>query len=834
MKKWIGLLLCVALMLGASIPASAAVLNEPIEDAGIIKLLKAIRPLGTIATAMNTAAHPDDEGSNWLAALSLGEGVSIHLVTITRGQGGQNAIGPEHYNAMGVLRTEELNKSISVLDGTVDYAREEFDSPCVDFGFSKMWEETEEKWDFDYVTERFAYYIRKYRPQIVVLPFNLVRSQHGHHQSIYICSLLAIEAAADPERYPEHGLPAYQVKKVYEPATSETSTVSINTGAFDPWYGKTYQQISDYARSFHACQGMGGEGYAVPGVRYLQLTPDAPSAYPEIVTEESAFDGLPYDFADYAELIPDGALADLLRKIQADYNVVEAAFPHNAQVLAGVYAMQDTVEKALEAVAAANLDVETRIDLTFHLEKKIDQLARAAAAAAGIEVLVEPEDMEVVPGQTFGVAVRVHQGLDADIKLESISLELPEGFVAEKGEAEGSLGQNLTYTQNYTVTAPMQDNYYNAFHGDGIFATVAFQGEKPFVQRGTSEGNFAFVPEFSVAVGPETVAINSAKEITPAAFNVTVINNSPDANGGVLSLIAPEGFAVTPASQTLTFTKGGESAAVTFEVMPIGDVEDGAYTFLARMQGAEMVSDQTVQVIDYQHIDKTYYIYDAEGTVQVFPVEYDESLRIGYISSGNDTVGETLAEMGMDVAFLTDDDLRFGDLGVYDTIITGIRAYRYRTVLAETYDRLLEYVLAGGNLVVQYHTSGDGYKPEYAPYAFTIGSPSLEWRVTYEDSPVTVLLPEHSILSAPNAIGESDWEGWVQERSLYVPMDWDEIFEAPIRSGLAEQEGREYDGQILTAPYGNGRFTYTSIVFFRQVPALVPGGVRLFVNLISQ
>lgn len=833
-RKLMAVAIAAVLLLGMISTANAAVLNEPIEDSGVIKLLKAVRPLGTIATVMNTAAHPDDEGSNWLAALSLGEGVSTHVVTVTRGQGGQNAIGPEHYNAMGVLRTEELGKSLDVLDTTVDYCRYEFDSPCMDFGFSKKWEETEEKWDFDYVLERVSYYIRLYRPQAVVMPFNLDRTQHGHHQSIYIITLRAIEAAADPEKYPEHNLPAYRVKKLYEPATAEAGTVAINTGKYDPWYGDTYQRIADYARSFHACQGMGGTSYPAPGVRYLQLTPDAPTVYPEVKQEQTLFDGLPYDFREYAELINDEKLASLLAAVQDAYDKIDAAFPDNAAVLEGVYAMQNCVEEALSYLETAELDEETRYDLNCHLVKKLAQLDSAAAAAACVEVLVVPEDMTVAPGQEFNVAVRVHQGAAAELACESVELSLPGNWTIEKTESEGELGENLTFIQNFKVTAPTDDGYYNAFHGDRIEATALIRGQNDFAAEGTSDGNFAYLPEFSVAVGPEKAAVNMAREMDGTTFDVTVLNNSSGAASGEVTLTVPEGWTVEPASYPVSFAASGESTVVSFEVKPSADVQEGSYKVQASVKSDSFVSDQTVQPIDYQHIDKTYYIFDAEGTIEVFPLVFDENLKIGYVDTTLDTVGQTLQLLGFDVTFLSDDEIRYGDLSQYDTIVTGIRAYMKKSVLKECNDRLLAYAEQGGHLVIQYHTSGDKYLSEYAPYPITVGSPSLEWRVTYEDSPVTVLIEDHPFLNTPNKLDETAWEGWVQERSLYVPMEWDPIYETPIRSGVVEQENREYDGQILTAPYGEGRFTYSALVFFRQVPNLVPGGVKLFTNIISQ
>ena len=830
LRKFMTVMLAVMMLVSMLPSASAAVLNEPIEDSGVIKLIKSIRPLGTIASAMNSAAHPDDEGSSWLAALSLGQGVSCHIVSITRGQGGQNAIGPEYHNAMGVLRTAELEEAIRVLDVTDDILREDYDSPCMDYGFSKKWEEAEEKWDFDYLVERIAYYIRLYRPQVYVHHASNVRSQHGQHQATYIVSMRAIEAAADPEMYPEHGLPAYQVQKVYEPGSAEEYNVAVDTGAFDPLYGDTYQRISDYSRSFHACQGMGATTYPKAGLRYFKMTTDAAAKITEPAAESSFFDGLPYDFDDYAELVADEQIASMLRKIQQDYRDIEAAFPWNAEVMAGLNVMRTDVDDALAAVESSALDEETKYDLSFHLKKKQTQLDRAMAEAACLQVLCVVSDYEVIPGQPVDVAVRVYQGTDMPLSVADVTLETMPGWTVEKGETEGELGYNNTLIQHFTLTATPDADYYNAFHGDHIKANVTFEGEHSFSMSGETEETFALLPKFAVKVAPEKIVINNAKAIEPVEYTVEMVNNSPDAATETVVLSAPEGWTVEPASQEVSFAKSGETTSATFKVSAPADVAEGTYKLSVTM-GQD---NQTVQEIDYQHIDKTYYLYEAEGTVEVFPLLFDETRKIGYLSAGLDTVGETLASLGMDVTFIEDDELRLGDLSVYDTIVVGIRAYKHRPSLIECNDRLLAYAKNGGHLVVQYHTSGDGYKPEYAAYPLTVGSPSLEWRVTYEDSPVTVLIEDHPFLTTPNKLDETAWDNWVQERSIYVPMEWDEAYEAPIRSGTVEQENREYDGQILTAPYGEGRFTYTALAFFRQVPNLVPGGVKLFTNIISQ
>lgn len=830
LRKPVAFIVAMLMLVSMFSTANATVLNEPIEDAGVIKLVKSIRPLGTIASAMNSAAHPDDEGSNWLAALSLGQGVSCHIVSVTRGQGGQNAIGPEYHNAMGVLRTAELKEAIRVLDVTDDILREEYDSPCMDYGFSKKWEEAEEKWDFDYLVERIAYYIRLYRPQVYVHHASNVRTQHGQHQATYIVSMRAIEAAADPAMYPEHGLPAYQVQKVYEPGSADDYTVAVDTGAFDPLYGDTYQRISDYSRSFHACQGMGATTYPKAGFRYFKMTADAVAKITDAEKEESFFEGLPYDFDEYAELVKDEAIAAQLRKIQEDYRNIEAAFPVNAKVMDGLNIMRTNVDAALALVASSQMDEEAKYDLSFHLTKKQKQLDRAMAQAACLQVLAVADDYEVIPGQPVHVAVRIYQGTDLALKIKEVALETMPGWKVEKGETEGELGYNNTFIQHFTLTATEEAAYYNAFHGDHVKANVVFEGEHAFAMKGEMENTFALLPKFAVKVAPEKIVINNATEFKPLQYTVEMVNNAPEAAKETVSLTVPEGWTVEPASQEIAFAKSGETASTTFTVTAPADVKEGTYKLAAAM-GKD---DQTVQEIDYQHIDKTYYMYKAEGVVEVFPLIFDAQRKIGYLSAGLDTVGQTLASLGMDVIFIDDNELRFGDLSAYDTIVVGIRAYRNRAALIECNDRLLDYAKNGGHLVVQYHTAGDGYKPEYAAYPLTVGNPSLEWRVTYEDSPVTVLLENHPFLNVPNKLDETAWDNWVQERSIYVPMEWNEAYEAPIRSGLVEQENREYDGQILTAPYGEGRFTYTALAFFRQVPNLVPGGVKLFTNIISQ
>ncbi|NLA53683.1 MAG: PIG-L family deacetylase, partial [Clostridiales bacterium] len=276
-------------------------LPSPPKDSGLITLLKAIRPLGTIASVMNSAVHPDDEQSSVLAALSLGQGVDTVILNVTRGQGGQNAIGSEYHNAMGALRTMEMTQNVKVLHSRNQWGRSEFDSPCMDFGFSKMWEEAEELWDFDYVADYLARNIRRYRPQVCIHHAQNIREEHGQHQAMYMLFQMGIQRAADAGR-DYGGLPVWQVAKVYERCTQAGQTVTVDVGAFDAWYGESYLQIGQYARSFHACQGMGGNPLPGPASAYFMMTNQGAQKIKNAGREKSFFDGLPYDFDDYAKL----------------------------------------------------------------------------------------------------------------------------------------------------------------------------------------------------------------------------------------------------------------------------------------------------------------------------------------------------------------------------------------------------------------------------------------------------------------------------------------------------------------------------------------------------
>ncbi|MNI30037.1 Trehalose utilization [compost metagenome] len=293
----------------------------------------------------------------------------------------------------------------------------------------------------------------------------------------------------------------------------------------------------------------------------------------------------------------------------------------------------------------------------------------------------------------------------------------------------------------------------------------------------------------------------------------------------------PKGWVATPAAQEVSFSAKGETKPLTFQVKAPAGTAVGDYTVTAVATSGNVTNKENVQIIDYPHIGKTYLIQPAELKIQAFDLKVPTGLKVGYVSSGFDNIDQYLTQFGVDVTQLDEKAVQSADLSQYDTIVLGIRAYGFRPELLSSNQRLLSYVENGGNLVVQYHKPEDKWKPELAPYPIKIGTPLIQWRVTDEASKVTMLAPEHPIFTTPNKITDEDWNHWIQDRSAYNPSEWGKEYTQLISNGDAGE--KEFTGTFLSAKYGKGTYTYSSLVWYREIPLLVPGSIRLFINMIS-
>ena len=742
MKKLFSLVLSILLITSLLPPTSLAQEQSKAD----VELWNVVKPLETTVTFLNTGAHPDDERSDFLAYLSRGLGVKTASLIANRGEGGQNAIGNELGNALGIIRSNEMIEAAKI-NGVKAYHLSETTSDAIyDFGFSKSPDETLAKWGEDVVYERLIKFIRTYQPDIVMPSFENVDSQHGHHRLMAILSEQAYQDAADPTIFPEqleNGLEPWQIKKFYLPANENTATTSIEIGDYDPIYDMSYPQLGEASRYLHKSQGMGNDIPVAPRKSHLKLIKSA------IDTDSTdLFAGVPYDFHEWADLIP-----------------------------------------------ASNLN------------KQLDTLK--------VNVTISNEGKQKI------------QHIEA-------SLLTPENWKHEGVNKVKHLKPGESKAVTFHVTVPTDEKYYQPYDEAVIKTQLTFKENGVETTSVIDlENTVSVLPEFSVTPDPVNITVNTANIQDEIPVTVKMKNYDHNPKNATVSLNLPDGWASKPATADVSFTERYEEKEVSFILNPTSSVTDSNFTIEATAIADGKTFNTTVQEIKYDHINDSYFMYPSNINGVAFELLKPENLKVGYIDSGFDTIADSLLNAGFDIKKLTPEDLATGDLSQFDTIVAGIRSTLGRPDVLHNNARLLEYVENGGHLVMQYVTSGDPWNNNKftPPYSLTIGSPSIRVRVTDENAKVTVTQPEHALFNYPNKINESDWDHWVQERALYFPSAWDESYETFV--SMADPGEEPFTSGILMAEYGEGTFLYTNLVFYRQINAQVPGGYRIFTNLIS-
>lgn len=807
-------------------------------DRGVVDLWKAIKPLATIASAMNTGAHPDDEHSAMLAYLSLGRGVDTSSVIANRGEGGQNEIGSELGNALGIIRTRELQEASKITNIHLENLSEKIDDPIFDFGFSKSPDETLEKWGEQVAYEKLIRKIRTIRPDVVIPAFLNEPSTHGHHRAINVITVRAFKDAADPNIFPEQlkeGLAPWQVKKLYLPAKESDYSVSVPVGDYDEIYGASYLQLGEESRFMHKSQGMGRHYDEGPTFNYYKLDQAVVESKKK---ETDFFDGIAYTFDDLAKEVanqPGGEkIAADLKKLQKDSSEVIAAYPQFATVAKEVHEMLADVQKTTATIKAANLPADTKTDLLHRLDVKQAQLNKASAEALSLVTKVKPETTELVAGQKTKVTVTAYNGGQSKISKVDLKLNVPAGWTAKalSTTSFSQLGYNQTVKTTFDVSVPANAELFQPYAAPAITADVSYSLSGQAANSHVVPADaIAVLPSFSLVPSPSATVLNTQKPEEPIPVKVTVKNYNPGAAQTNISLDVPKGWTVEPKAAPLAFDAKGETKSVAFTVKAAASVKPDQYTITAVATGGGKESRHGVQVIRYPHLGTTYFVQPSTVAIQAFDLKVPAGLKVGYVSSGFDNIDQYLSQVGVNVTNLTAKDIESGDLSQYNTIVLGIRAYGFRPELIPSNERLLKYVENGGNLVVQYHKPEDKWKPELAPYPIKIGAPLIQWRVTDENSKVTMLAPDHPLFNTPNKITDGDWDNWIQDRSAYNPAEWGKEYTELIANG--DPGENEFTGTFLSAKYGKGTYTYSSLVWYREIPALVPGAIRMFVNMVS-
>jgi LmbE family N-acetylglucosaminyl deacetylase len=828
------------------------------EHDGAAALGLALRRLGTTKRVLMIAAHPDDENTALLAELALGAGADVAYLSLTRGEGGQNLIGPELQEGLGLIRSEEL-LAARRLDGA-----RQFFTRAYDFGFSRSAAETLEQWPREVVLGDVVETIRRFRPDIVVSVFSgTPEDGHGHHQAAGILAREAFDAAGDASRFPgqlQRGLRTHRAHHLFQSMwrAPPSPPMTVATGTLDPLFGRSRHQVAMQSRSRHRSQDMGAAEPPGPQQVALRLLatsqPDPPASLfagvDTMLTQHARSSGAP------------AAAAELLRQYEwIVANDLRGGFnPLHPERL--VIPLADAMHLLRRAQQQLPRTDRTRA-LHAALDHELLKAGDALRLAAGVVVSAEASAALLVPGEEFEVRVTVWNGGAAPVGLQSLALDLPAGWTVHAGELRlprvlrpgdvahvthrVRLPADADVTEAYFLRAPRQGALYS--HDAGEPAGLPF-GPAPvrvrlqmdagtpflvvrdaqFVEVDKALGQVStplrVVPAANVRVEPQVMAW-PVGDAAPRGITVHVQSSAADGLEGAMHLDVPAGFRVDTASQPVRLSGRGDARALRFTVTPPANFT-GRAEFTARFVAGAQEFRRGYSVIDYPHIHPHNLYRDATVSVSAFPVRIAENLRVGYIEGAGDDGAEALRQMGAHVEQLDAAALAAGDLSRFDAIVAGIRAYEVRRDLIAHNARLLEYVRNGGTFIVQYNKYEilDG---GLMPYPATMARP--HGRVTQEDAPVTLLQPEHPLLRGPNRITAADFDGWVQERGLYFLDSFDPRYTPLLAMGDPGEV--VLDGGLVAARVGSGWYVYTGLALFRQLPEGVPGAYRLLANLVS-
>jgi LmbE family N-acetylglucosaminyl deacetylase len=787
-------------------------LARAVHQPALVRLNRALSRLRSVLTVMNTGAHPDDEINGMLAALRFAYGMRVVVACSTRGEGGQNALGPERGGVLGVLRTAEMEEAARRMDADVVWLGHGPDDPVHDFGFSKNGDDTLKRWGEERIVERLVRAYRGYRPDIVIPTFLDVPGQHGHHRAMTRAAETALALAADPSAFPEHatsGLRPWQVSKYYLPAWSgagyayddETppppATLNFQAAGPDEVTGLAYKQLGEWSRAAHASQGMGAWRDKPVDRWSLHLKVRAGG---ETGPENDIRDHIPTTLADIAAMPGVTGAAAALREAQAQIDGAIAAFPNRSRITEALNGAARRIEEVRNGLGEEPLSqVGHRLDRKL---REIDSALFEATVSTARAVLTGPAH----PGARLALQVRIDAPGLSDV---ATTLRLPAGIGATGTCDEPG---HMQYEIVVPDTAPHTRNYPESFDplGSNGEASLRISGK---VEERRIEVDVDL--EEPLKIGPR-----QSLSLDPA---VALINTGEPTSGIRMRAVGVEPTDWQVPTGWTIHSEGRDWVAV-----PPSDIGSGVATLVPVVNGRPASS---VRTIAYPHIRPTSIIAPVELKVLTLDVALPAGARIGYVGGGSDNVGAHLRRLGLDVTDLGEAELKAGSLPAFTTIVVGIFAFGLRRDLQSATARLHRFVEEGGHLVTLYHRPTDAWDPATTPpRRLVIGSPSLRWRVTDPAAPVTVLKSDHPLLTSPNRIDAGDWQGWDKERGLYFAAEYDSAYEELL--ALNDPGENPLKGSLISAQIGRGRHTHVSLVLHHQLDKLVSGAFRLLANLV--
>jgi LmbE family N-acetylglucosaminyl deacetylase len=846
---------------------------RPIYDRGSAGLGQQLKRLQTTASAMHTGAHPDDEDSGLLAYLARHDMARTSYLSLNRGEGGQNVIGSELFENLGVIRTEELLQARR-LDGG-----QQFFTRVMDYGFSKTRAEAEKMWDAKQVLGDMVLAIRKFRPLVIIARFSGTPADgHGHHQLSGYLTPIAFKAAADANQFPEQlkdGITVWQAKKLYvgqgfAPNSPKPSLV-LNTGEYDNLIGRSYLEIAAEGRSQHKTQEMGSlelRGKASSGIRLLETLGD------KIEKESSVFDGIDTSIKGIAKLTNNGE-ASIGQKLDELQNVAEKALTSYE-----IYAPQELIPNLASGVKLAReaKNSTNNAATKVFLEQKEREFSLALQMASSVVVDALSDTETIVAGDSSNVSVRIFAPENTGVKVKDVKINAPKGWKIETS-SEPKADENMfrprrenaydlkvfkvmspndaTPTQPYWLETPKNKFTFNWDNEAGKnlpFQTPLMNAEvkleiggeeitvvKPTEYRyaddirGEIRRDVAVVPQVAVAVDSNLIIAQKSAKPSSNRMVVSVTNNAPRQTKGTLKLDLPTGWKSSPDSNDFDLKQRGEKTAFAFDVTIPANSAVNDYKITANAIVNGQTFDQTQTAIAYPHIQTHYRFTKAEVSAKVLDLKISP-VKVGYIMGSGDKVPEAIKRLGLDVTMLEEKDLATGDLSKFDTIVVGIRASQVRPDYVANNGRTLDYVKNGGTLIVQYQQN-EFITKNMLPFPAKMegvvnGTQRISnLRVTDENAKVTILDPKNAVFNVPNKITDSDFDNWIQERNLYCLTDFAKEY-TPLLSAADEGE-EQINGGMLYAEIGKGKYLYSSYSWFRQLPVGNSGAYRIFANMLS-
>jgi LmbE family N-acetylglucosaminyl deacetylase len=851
------------LALGMVTPRSAVA-----QERGAAALGQLIAGLGVSARVLMVGAHPDDEDTQLVAWLARGRHVETAYLSLTRGDGGQNLIGNELGEGLGVIRTEELLAARRI-DGA-----HQFFTRAYDFGFSKSADETYRHWPRDSILRDVVTVVRGFKPHVIVAVFSgTPRDGHGHHQVAGMLARDAFELAGDTVRFPSRmtaGLPAWTATHFYrgQRGNATGATYGVNVGEYSPLLGRSYAEIAGDSRSQHKSQGFGV--LQRKGVQMDYVRREASRLRTPAGGETPLFEGVDTTFARFnGALAPAGrAVLDSARAAMAEARRAYNAFDPSTVVapLAAVVRHLDAIcppESVLCGAPPTSAAASVAWDLALSVDMTRANASAALALAAGIAIEANASRELWPVGAAVPVDVRVYNRGEVPIEVPAVAYGFPEAGRAIAFETQKLMRADDTPTPpdsvarvSVQVPAPVVTSpwWLATPRAGDIFSTringlpeqshsrtglvrvhlriagAAMHVDAPIVYRyadavqGEVERPVSIVPAAAVT-------LDRAVEVAPQgaayerAVQVRVVSALSDTQPVRVGLRLPTGLTADSAARTVTLSPGA-ATTLTFRVR--GRPAAGTHEIGAEATVAATASRTGFDLIEYPHIRPQRMYRPASIALRVADVSVPMGLRITYVPGVSDNVAPVLQQLGFTLGVIQPTALDTFDLSATDVVVVGPRAYEAHPALVRNNARLLAWVQRGGTMVVQYGQY-EMQAPGIMPFPVTLQRP--QDRVTEEDAPVRVLDPGAPVLSTPNRITQADFAGWVQERALYMPRTFAEAY-TPMLS-MNDPGEPPNSGGILVAPYGSGTYVYTTLSFFRQLPAGVPGATRLFVNLLA-